>query len=151
MSESLHIKKAVDLFGDHVSDEQIFEEEQIELPKNVIMYEISGALFFGAAQTFQDTISQIQSNPKVLILRIRYVPFIDATGIYRLKELITHFKDEKVQIIISGAIPSVREDLEKGTIYSVMPKANMVINIQESIKRAEEILKEKKKKIKSGR
>ena len=144
MSESLHIKKAMDLFTGHDAGEKIFEEEQIELPKGVIMYEISGALFFGAAQTFQDTISQIQHNPKVLILRIRYVPFIDATGIYRLKELIAHFKTEKVQIIISGAIPSVRDDLEKGTIFSVLDKENMVVNIHESVKRAEEILKTKK-------
>src|SRR5690554_373388 len=144
MSESLHIKKAMDLFTGHDAGEKIFEEEQIELPKGVIMYEISGALFFGAAQTFQDTISQIQHNPKVLILRIRYVPFIDATGIYRLKELIAHFKTEKVQIIISGAIPSVRDDLEKGTIFSVLPEENMVVNIHESVKRAEEILKTKK-------
>lgn len=147
MSESLHIRKAIDFFpAPHPDGEKMFEEEQIILPKGVIMYEISGALFFGAAQTFQDTLSQIQLNPKVLILRIRYVPFIDATGIYRLKELITHFKEEKVHIIISGAISSVRADLEKGAIYSVLDEQNMVINIHESVKRAEEILVLEKKK-----
>ena len=147
MSESLHIQKGIDLYtAPQFGGENIFEEEQLIMPKGVIMYEISGALFFGAAQAFQDTISQIQLNPKVLILRIRYVPFIDATGIYRLKELISHFKDEKVQIIISGAISSVREDLDKGGIYSVLPEENMVINIHESVKRAEEILELEKVK-----
>src|SRR5690625_32855 len=140
MSESLHIEKAMELFTAHPNGDKVFEEEQIELPEGVLMYEISGALFFGAAQKFQDTISHIQLKPKVLILRVRYVSFIDATGIYRLKELITHFESHGIQIIISGAIPSVREDMEKGNIYSVLPKENMLINIDASVDRAEEIL-----------
>src|SRR5699024_7852876 len=89
MSESLHIDKAMELFAADSNGDRIFEEEQIELPEGVLMYEISGALFFGAAQKFQDTISEIRLKPKVLILRVRHVSFIDATGIYRLKELIT--------------------------------------------------------------
>lgn len=141
MSESLHIEKAMDLFAPDSEKEKIFEEEQIELPKGVIMYEISGALFFGAAQKFQDTISHIQLKPNVLILRVRYVSFIDATGIYRLKELITHFEKHGIQIIISGAIPSVLEDMEKGDIYSVLPKENMHKNIDASVERAKEILR----------
>lgn len=140
MSESLHIEETMDIFAAQPEGEMIFEDEQIELPKGVIMYEISGALFFGAAQKFQDTISHIQLKPNVLILRVRYVSFIDATGIYRLKELITHFEKHGIQIIISGAIPSVLEDMEKGNIYSVLPKENMLKNIDTSVERAKEIL-----------
>lgn len=140
MSESLRINKELDSYTPRSTGKYQYEEELIELPEGVLSYEISGALFFGAAQKFQDTISQIHQNPKVLILRVRYVPFIDATGVYRLKELIKHFKDQKVQVIISGAAPSVRLDLEKGMIYSVLPKENMLNNIDESIKRAKVIL-----------
>lgn len=141
MSESMQVRKELDSYTPRSTGKFKYEEEEIELPEGVLSFEISGALFFGAAQKFQDTISQIDRNPKVLILRVRYVPFIDATGVHRLKELITHFNNQKVQVIISGATPSVNSDLEKGMIYNVLPKENMKFNIEESIKRAKEILK----------
>jgi SulP family sulfate permease len=140
MSESMQVRKELDSYTPRSTGKFKYEEEQIELPEGVLSYEISGALFFGAAQKFQDTISQIDRNPKVLILRVRYVPFIDATGVHRLKELIRHFNNQKVQVIISGAAPSVKSDLEKGMIYSVLQEENMRLNIEESIKRAKDIL-----------
>src|SRR5690606_20413119 len=107
----------------------------------VAIYEISGALFFGAAQAFQDTISSMQSNPKVLILRIRNVPFIDATGIYRLKEIVKQLESEKVTVLLSGANSQVKSDLEKADIYSVLKKENFLPNVNESLVRAEEIMR----------
>ncbi|HLW29979.1 MAG TPA: SulP family inorganic anion transporter [Brumimicrobium sp.] len=142
MSESLRINKELDSYTPRSTGKYKYEEEQIDLPDGVLSYEISGALFFGAAQKFQDTIGQIHGRPKVLILRVRFVPFIDATGVHRLKELIRYFNNQKVHVIISGATPSVRLDLEKGMIYSVLPKENMLKNIEESIKRAENIIEE---------
>src|SRR5690554_551464 len=142
MSESLRINKELDSYTPRSTGKYKYEEEQIDLPDGVLSYEISGALFFGAAQKFQDTIGQIHSRPKVLILRVRFVPFIDATGVHRLKELIRYFNNQKVHVIISGATPSVRLDLEKGMIYSVLPKENMLKNIEESIKSAENIIEE---------
>lgn len=142
MSESLRINKELDSYTPRSTGKYKYEEEQIDLPDGVLSFEISGALFFGAAQKFQDTIGQIHGRPKVLILRVRFVPFIDATGVHRLKELIRYFNNQKVHVIISGATPSVRLDLEKGMIYSVLPKENMLKNIEESIKRAENIIEE---------
>lgn len=145
MSDSLYIQKVQDLFPRDSAGEKIFDDDQIILPKGVIMYEVSGALFFGAAQVFQDTISQIKHNPKVLIIRMRHVSYIDATGIFRLKELIKHFNSERVTVIISGAQPSVKTELEKGEIYTVLPAENMAANFEKAVIRSEEILKELKK------
>ncbi|HMC01543.1 MAG TPA: SulP family inorganic anion transporter [Flavobacteriaceae bacterium] len=143
MSESLKIKNATDMFSEqNGSSEKLFEDELPKLPKGVVMFEISGALFFGAAQTFQDTINSMQDNPKVLILRMRNVPFIDATGIYRLKEMIKQFTYQKVSIVLSGVNRQVKEDLEKANIYIVLNKDNLLDNIDESLKKAKEILKQ---------
>jgi SulP family sulfate permease len=106
------------------------------------MFEISGALFFGAAQAFQDTINRLQKNPKVLILRMRNVPFIDATGVYRLKEMIKQFGHQKVSVLLSGVNSQVRADLEKAGIYAVLNRNNLLDNIDDSLKRASEILKQ---------
>lgn len=120
-------------------EENLFEEEKT-LPEGATMYEIHGALFFGAAQAFQDTINRLPDRRKVLILRMRNVLFIDATGIYRLKEMITKFKDQGRVIILSGVSPEVENELEKGEIYSVIDKKNVTPNIEQAIIRARQVL-----------
>lgn len=144
MSESTTIKLAEDLFSNQndVSD-KLFEDELPVLPKGVTMYELNGALFFGAAQTFQDTISRLQVKPKVLILRMRHVPFIDATGIYTLKEVIKKFEDHKTTIVLSGVNRQVLEDLEGADIYSVLSKENLTNSIDKALERAAQVLEEK--------
>ncbi len=58
-----------------------------KLPKGIIVYEINGPLFFGAAYKFKDAISIVDENPQVLIVRMRNVPIIDATGMRTLEEV----------------------------------------------------------------
>ncbi|HLW33250.1 MAG TPA: SulP family inorganic anion transporter, partial [Aequorivita sp.] len=120
--------------------EELFEEELPLLPKGVTMYEIHGPLFFGATQTFQDTLTRLRDRPPVLILRMRHVPFIDATGIYRLKEIIRKFADQNTHIILSGVNKKVLVDLEKGDIYSVLIPDNFADSIEDAVKRATHIL-----------
>lgn len=144
LSESVSIKNTEDLFpGTKEVAESLFDDELPALPKGVAMYEINGALFFGAAQTFQDTMNRVQKKPRVLILRMRNVPFIDATGVFRLKEVIRQFTNSRVSVILSGVNPQVRADLEKADLYSVLPEENLLGNIDDSIKRANEIMNQK--------
>ena len=144
MSESTTIQLADELLeGQNNSAENLFEDELPKLPKGVTMYEINGALFFGAAQTFQDTITHLQEKPDVLILRMRHVPFIDATGIYRLKEIIKKFKDHNTTIILSGVNVKVLFDLEKADIYSNLNKENVVDSVDKALERATQIIKKK--------
>lgn len=123
--------------------EELFEEELPLLPKGVTMYEIHGPLFFGATQTFQDTLTELRDKPPVLILRMRHVPFIDATGIYRLKEIIKKFAGQNTHIILSGVNKKVLADLVKGEIYSVLPPDNFADSIEDAVNRAAHILEVK--------
>src|SRR5690625_1762425 len=123
-------------------DETLFEEEIAELRKGVVLYEVRGAHIFGAAQTFQNTLTEIKANHEVLNLRMRHVPFIDATGAYRLKEVIRNFSRRNVDVILSRINPQVQEDLEKNEIYTVLEKENIHTNIEDSLARAEQLLKE---------
>jgi SulP family sulfate permease len=140
MSESTTIQLADDWFNQNDSSEKLFEEELPALPKGVTIFEIRGALFFGAAQTFQDTLSQFQEKPKVLIVRMRHVPFVDATGIYRLKEVIKKLTHHGTAIILSGVNEKVREDLEKADIYTILNRENLLDNIDRAIERALQLL-----------
>lgn len=143
MSESTSIKDVEKIFNDSDSQEHelIFDEEFIELPKGVILYEINGPMFFGASQKFQEVLTDFNRQPEVLILRMRNVPFIDATGVNRLKEICSYLQTKGTKIIISGASHDVRLELLKSNVYDLIGKYNVHENIAEAMERAHEILK----------
>jgi len=72
------------------------------IPKQVEVFEINGPLFFGAEYKFKDAIRYIEKTPRILIIRIRYVPIIDATGIQVLKEVLKEFTARGTKMILSG-------------------------------------------------
>lgn len=142
MSEATTINNAENLFdSSEPNGEKMFEEELAYIPKDTMLYEINGPLFFGASQKFQEFLTDLNQEPKVLILRMRYVPFIDATAINRLKEFHHKLKACGTTIIISGANRIVKEELFKSDLYSLIGKNNILENINDAISRAEVILK----------
>lgn len=144
MSESTTIKNAQELFNFAEQDGEIlFDEELSHVPKDTMLYEINGPLFFGASQKFQEFLTDLKQAPKVLVIRMRHVPFIDATGINSLKEFHERLQAYGTTIIISGANRQVREELFKADLYSAIDKKNILKNIDEAITRAEQLLKQK--------
>jgi len=86
-----------------MADEEAVAEPELagRIPKGVIVYEINGPFFFGAAETFKDTIAQTQGKPKVLILRLRNVPAIDATGMYALMDVVRRSRGDGTRVMLS--------------------------------------------------
>jgi SulP family sulfate permease len=144
MSEATSIQNALSIFNaEEDQGDTLFEEELIELPKDVLLYEINGPLFFGASQKFQEVLTDLNQQPKILILRMRHVPFIDATGINRLKEICRQLQARGTTILISGANTEVKEEFLKGNLYTALGGENIHNNIAEAILRAEQILNKK--------
>ena len=104
------------------------------------MYEINGPLFFGAASQFKETLSVLEEHPIVLILRMRNVPFIDATGVNSLKQIIRDFTTKKTKVILSGVQSSLYDDLEKFRIIFMVGKKNICPDIKAALSRANELL-----------
>ncbi|MGQ0647465.1 MAG: SulP family inorganic anion transporter, partial [Gemmatimonadaceae bacterium] len=71
------------------------------IPEGVEVFEISGAFFFGAAETFKDTLLQVSKRPKVLIIRMRDVSFLDATGLRALRDVVRRCRSERTLVLIS--------------------------------------------------
>jgi len=141
MSEATSIKGMANIFK--TNDEEsvaLFEEELKSIPEGVVLYEINGPLFFGASQKFQEIISDLHQQPKILILRMRNVPFIDATGINRLKEICQQITSRGTSIIISGANHEVKLALLKADLYTLIDKHNIRDNITSALERAKELL-----------
>ena len=115
-------------------------ENYSSLPKGVDVYEISGPLFFAAAQSYKEALKEIAGDSKVLILRMRYVPFIDSTGIRNFQEVIHDFRIRKVVIVLSGVKPNVRKTLVKCGLAAEIGPDLVCDNFGEAVKKATEVL-----------
>lgn len=111
-------------------------EENLVIPKGVEVYEINGPYFFGIANKFEETMLQLGDRPKVRIIRMRKVPFIDSTGIHNLENLCRMSQKEKIHIILSGVNPEVHKVLEESGFYVLLGKENICSNINEAIERS---------------
>lgn len=118
-------------------DTDIFENYS-NLPKGVDVYEISGPFFFGAAQSYKEALMEISSDSKVLILRMRYVPFIDSTGIHIFKDVIRDFRTRKVRIVLSGVRPEVREELTSFGLTDIIGQEFICDSFGEAVRKATE-------------
>lgn len=124
--------------------EKLFEEEPMQpLPKGVAMFEVSGALFFGAALHFQNTLTDISELPRVMVLRMTNVPFIDATGVFRLKETVQTLKKKNTETVLAGVQEQAMQDLISGSITDVLEKENIHNELEEGLKRARELAEQK--------
>jgi SulP family sulfate permease len=120
-------------------DTDIFENYS-SLPRGVDVYEISGPFFFGAAQSYKEALMEIGGKGKILILRMRYVPFIDSTGLLIFREVIRYFTIRKVRIILSGVRAEVREELENCGLAEVIGPEYICDNFSEAVRTATEEL-----------
>jgi len=145
MSESTSIQNAMSYFKtEDENGERLFEEEIPDIPKGVLIYEINGPLFFGASQKFQEVIKDLKQEPEILILRVRHVPFIDATGINRLKEIYKNLQSRGTKIIISGANDDIKREFLKMGVYEDLGKHNICNNMDEAIRQGKKMIETKK-------
>ena len=115
-------------------------EEHLIIPAGVEVYEINGPYFFGIATKFEETMAQLGDRPKVRIIRMRKVPFIDSTGIHNLTSLCKMSQKEKITIVLSGVNEKVHKTLEKSGFYELLGKQNICPNIKVALDRAKEII-----------
>ncbi len=115
-------------------------EEKLIIPKGVEVYEIDGPYFFGVANKFDEIMQIIGDKPKVRIIRMRKVPFIDSTGIHNLETLCEQSKREGIQIILSGVNRHVRETLKKAGFPRLISEEYICSNINEALEKSSEIV-----------
>ncbi|MDB5136316.1 MAG: sodium-independent anion transporter [Mucilaginibacter sp.] len=112
-----------------------------ELPAGVDVFEINGPLFFGAAYKFKDAMKQIAGPAKILIIRMKNVPVIDATGIHVLKDVNKEIKANGTKLIITEiSSEQVMAELKKTRLLFQIGKANVTDTFEKAIKRSNEVL-----------
>ncbi|MBR5490921.1 MAG: STAS domain-containing protein, partial [Oscillospiraceae bacterium] len=111
------------------------------IPKDTMVYEITGPIFFGAADKVARVISQ--SRSKVVILRMRSVPVIDATGIHSLEALIKTCHKRGITLIMSHVNEKPMKFFQKAGLYEEIGEENFCHNIDVALERAKEIVESK--------
>ena len=109
------------------------------IPEGAMVYEITGPIFFGASTKIADVIKR--SDKKVLVLRMRSVPAIDATGIHSFESIIKTCEKNGTTLIMSHVNEQPMKVLKKSGMYKKIGKENICQNIDAALERAEEILK----------
>ena len=110
---------------------------KFQIPEYLEVFEITGPLFFGAAYKFKDAMRYLKKHPKVLIIRMRHVPIIDATGIQTLKEVYNESKQRNTKIILSEVhSQQVRKELQDTRLLFAIGKGNVKDTFEEALERA---------------
>ena len=115
-------------------------EGKIILPEGVEVYEISGPFFFGVANKFEEVMTEMGRCPKVRIIRMRRVPFIDSTGIHNLTNLCIMCKRSKIHVILSGVNPKVHKALAKAGFNDLVGKDNICPNFNMALEKAKAVV-----------
>ncbi len=114
--------------------------QNIAIPKGVEVYEIDGPFFFGVANKFDEQMKIIGDKPRVRVIRMRRVPFIDSTGLHNLEIFIKNSQKERIHVILSGVNERVRAVLEKSEVATLIGPENICPAINIAIDRANEYL-----------
>ena len=114
-----------------------------EIPDQIEVFEITGPLFFGAAYKFKDAMKFIERPPKILIIRMRQVPIIDATGIKTIREVYKESKHRGTRLILSEVhSKQVLEELKSARLLFAIGKSNVTNTFSQAIERGNALLNE---------
>lgn len=111
-----------------------------EVPPGIEVFEINGPFFFGATDKFKDALQRVAKPPKVLILRMRHVPAVDATGLRALEDVCERAQKEGTKIILSGIHRQPLHALRRSPLLEKIGKENIFRDIDRALFHAREIL-----------
>lgn len=136
VAETTHVSVTTDEIDLSDEGEIPHKEEVLSLPKGVEVYEIDGPFFFGVANKFDGVMKIMGDKPKVRIIRMRKVSFIDSTGLHNLESLLRLSQAEHIHMILSGVNEHVHHVLTKSGFDKKIGAENICGNINEAVAKA---------------
>jgi sulfate permease, SulP family len=130
MTRSIDIQQQVD---EHLVHE-LGVQNLSTLPAGVLVYAINGPFFFGAVETFELALANTHTDPRVLIFRLGWVPFIDSTGLQVLEESIMDLQKRGVRVILTGANADLEAKLRKTGLLNLLGEANLFHEFSEALR-----------------
>ena len=105
------------------------------LPPDLLVYEIAGPMFFGAVENFERALVQTQADPKILIIRLRRVPFMDITGIQVLEEVMQKLRLRGIRVMLCEANERVLAKLQRAGVINEGSAEDYVDHLIDAIKK----------------
>ena len=124
------------------ADMQAGNLEHLTIPDGVEVYEINGPYFFGAGSRFEDIMARYGSHPKVRIIRMRKVPFIDSTGMHNLENMCHMSQKEGVTVVLSGVNQKVESVLQRNGFPELLGQENICNHIDLALARAKQLVEQ---------
>jgi SulP family sulfate permease len=137
MSDITHIDDSDEVY-EGITEERIETRKQI---KDVVVYEVNGPFFFGAADTFVEYMEKIKEC-KVIILRMRKVPAMDATGYHALYKIYKRCVHTDTRLILCQVQKQPLKVLRNYGFTDIIGKENFTLNIDNAFKKAEKFIHE---------
>ena len=135
--------KILSIDKEEINNTGIQEKDKYQIPEAVEVFEVTGPLFFGAAYKFKDAIRVIGKTPRYLIIRMRDIPVIDATGINAIKEVHKEIKKQGVKLILSEVTnEQVLNELKRSRLLFAIGKANVTKSFEGALKRCRTLKEE---------
>jgi len=136
MADSVNVEQQVEVLPDSGSP----VSPAVPANSGIMVYSIEGPFFFGAAEKLERTLAHIQRPATTLILRMGNVPFVDATGIFAIEEIITDFRRHGATVLLVEVRANVRYKLERGGAIAHIGSHNVLDTLDQALLRAKEIL-----------
>ncbi|HEV7613405.1 MAG TPA: SulP family inorganic anion transporter [Steroidobacteraceae bacterium] len=137
MADSVSVERQLDA----QPDDGLPAALPLPLPPNngIVIFNIDGPVFFGAAEKLERTLEHIQRPATTLILRMGNVPFVDATGIFAIEEIITDFRRHGAAVLLVEVRPNVRYKLERGGVIAHVGQDNVIDTLEHALERAKQL------------
>lgn len=142
MAEAVEVSSGVRLIDDDLRPETARNgdsDQRARLPKGVEVYQISGPLFFGAANRLDNLLDQFAAPPKVFILRMRLVPIVDASGVHALQKLADRCKRKGIALIVSGLQEQPNRVLARMQTHDHPAELHLAPDFEHALKLAERL------------
>ena len=125
------------------TSEEIHKElphlDKENVPESTLVFTVEGPFFFGAVENFERALAYTHSDPNFLIIRLKWVPFIDVTGLQTLEEVIQSLQKREVTVILSGANNRVDKKLRKAGIVTLIGAQHYFPEFEDAVKHITEM------------
>jgi sulfate permease, SulP family len=135
MAESVNIERQTNGLPDSAPG----SSDSAPTAGGIDIYSIEGPFFFGAAEKLERRLQNVRRSANTLILRMGNVPFVDATGIFALEEIITDFKQHGTAVLLVEVRANVRYKLERGGVIAHVGAENVIDTLEQALLRAKEL------------
>lgn len=143
MAEATQVGKMTGLLDESEDENDPKALRLRQVPAAVEVYEVAGPFFFGAADKFKNALGRVLGKPRVLILRLRHVPVLDATGLQALENLQMKTRREGTLLILSGVAAQPRATMERAGFLAKVGEENVFNDIDSALARAAAVVTEK--------